>query len=56
MKIFIATPEAKRLTVNNIYINYEFTNVLESFFYVKKNIEKKYTEVVEYNTRSRRND
>jgi len=55
MKIFIAGPETKILEKNNIVSDYVFENVLESYFYVKKNIEKKYKDVQEYNEKGRKN-
>lgn len=52
MKIFIAGPESKQLENNKIYSGYTFNYVLESYFYVKNNIEDKYNDVLRYNKES----
>ena len=49
MKIFVATPQAKVLTDNELWDEYEYNYVLESYFYVSKNIRAKHKEVVDYN-------
>lgn len=55
MKVFIAGPEASVLNKEGLRNNYKFENVLESYYYVKNNIEKKYNDVLEYNEESEKN-
>ena len=52
MKVFIAGPEASVLNKKSLRNNYKFENVLESYYYVKNNIEEKYNDVLEYNEES----
>ena len=53
MKIFTAGPEAKISSDIKLYRGYEYEYVLESYFYVKNNIENKYNDVLRYNKESR---
>ena len=52
MKIFVANPQAKVLTDNKLWGEYEYDYILESYFYVKNNIENKYNDVLRYNKES----
>lgn len=52
MKIFVAGPVTKALTDNKLWEGYQYDYVLESYFYVKNNIENKYNDVLKYNKES----
>ena len=53
MKIFVAGPITTSLGEEKLYKGYEYQYVLESYFYVKNNIQKQYDDVLKYNKESR---